>query len=156
MAYFATAEHDLRLQKLSELLFPHVTAVIGEEAGRRILPLPISRLGDVALHAPCHGNIIERALKGESRLMVLEWTMLLQEAAHDRGSVLELASLDDAMLPPLADDLRRIFEESCARRIAGMTMTRAILGRVRASLPAGERLPVAILEILRHGRIEVV
>lgn len=147
-----TADREARLHRLTELFAPHVRDLVGEEARKRTLVLPMGRLDEVARQwsatATTTGNIIARALAGEAKMIAWEWTLLLTEHAMDGGRKLDLSTLDDAMLPPLADDLSRIFHECCGRRMAGPALTRVILGRVRATLPNGHRLPADALAVL--------
>lgn len=155
------ADRETRLHRLTELFAPHVRDLVGEEARKRTLFLPIGLVETVAMQVPHVSDmtvrtIVERALAGEAKMIVREWTLLLTEHAVDGDRTLRLSTLDDAMLPPLDDDLSRIFRECCGRRMAGHALTRDILGRVRASLPPGERLPADALAVLASRSIDIV
>lgn len=155
------ADREARLHRLTELFAPHVRDMVGEEARKRTLFLPIGLVESVALEMPAVSDmtvrsIVERALAGEAKLIVREWTLLLTEHAGDNGRTLRLSSLDDAMLPPFDDDLGRIFRECCGRRMAGHGLTREILRRVRASLRADEPIPADALAVFASRGIAVV
>lgn len=154
-------DREIRLHRLTELFAPHVRDLVGEEARKRTLFLPMGRVETVALQMPAMSDmtvrsIVERALAGEAKLIVREWTLLLTEHAGDDGRTLRLSSLDDAMLPPFDEELGRIFRECCDRRMAGQKLTRGILSRVRASLPADEPLPADALAVFASRGIAVV
>lgn len=138
-------DRQTRLHRLHELFAPHVRDLVGEEAGRRTLFLPLGLVDDVAMrHGPGPAtvrSIIERALAGEAAMIVREWTLLIVEHARDQGNALRSSSLDDAMLPPFAPDLARIFDECCGRRLAGRALTLEVLRRVRRDVPGGKPLP---------------
>ena len=154
-------ERDARLKRLEAIFAPYVREVVAGEARRRTLRIAITTLTGLATSmdvdvGPTEESIIERALLGESRMIVLEWTLLLREHAFDGGSTLRLSSLDEAMLPPFPDDLARIHRECCERRMAGPAMTRDVLRRVRSSLPAGESLPADAAAYLHAHDIALV
>lgn len=154
-------DRETRLHRLTELFAPHVRDLVGEEARKRTLFLPMGRIESVASQMPAVSDmtvrsIVERALAGEAKLMVREWTLLLTEHAGDDGRTLRLSSLDDAMLPPFDQELSRIFRECCERRLAGPALTRIILNRVRASLPKNEALPADALAVFASRGIAVV
>ncbi|HSD12059.1 MAG TPA: hypothetical protein VLC10_00740 [Patescibacteria group bacterium] len=155
------ADGEKRLHRLTELFAPHVRDLVADAAHKKTLFLPLGQCERVAIEA--YGSvgvsvqhIIDRALAGEAKLMVREWTLLLTEHALDDGRTLRLSTLDEAMLPPLADDLARIYRECCERRLAGPTLSRIILARVRKSLPEGERIPADARAYFRSRGIAVV
>lgn len=151
---------DEMLRNLEAIFTPHVKEVVAAEARKRTLAISINMLSSLAMGAGFVGStgdcIIERALLGESQMIVREWALLLREHAIDAGRTLCLATLDSAMLPPFHDDLARIFKDCCGRRMGTFEMTRDVLRRVRAELPEGETLPADATAFLRGYDIDIV
>ncbi len=148
-------ERDRKLQKIADAFLPHVTAVLkGEVEARSSFGPAQGEPGGRVLQIT-FAHIVERALLLETRMLVEELLLLLAEHASETGRTLYLDELDDAMMPQLSGELHAIFRDCCHRRIAGVAKTREILRRVRASLPAGQRLPEEVMTYLNERGVSV-
>lgn len=71
------------------------------------------------------------------------------------GSELDVATVGDDMLPPIGPELAAAFDESFASFDLTPDEARGILRAVRATLPAGKRLPDDAVEILHPHLVTI-
>jgi hypothetical protein len=88
-------------------------------------------------------------------VLVSSWAnVLIIEGTEDPDGI-SLGTIDDAMLPPLDEQMSALFAESVGQTELTVDEARAILRTVRSGLKQGEVLPEPMVIILRHEGVNV-
>ncbi len=93
----------------------------------------------------------------ETKQLITAWLEVLNlNTRYMMYCTLKSNSLDEAMLPPMKEEITRAFEECFTNTRLDPQTAREILRQVRASLPQGQRLPDAARELLLLNGITVI
>jgi hypothetical protein len=94
----------------------------------------------------------------ETGLMVALWITMMMLASYQVANfrVLELQPLDDAMLPPLDEQMQDMFSFGCSQQMLGEQATKDILRAVKAALPAGDQIPACGAELLELQGLTII
>lgn len=99
-------------------------------------------------------EIVADACDEALTILVSSWcNVLIIEGTE--GSGISLATVDDAMLPPLDEQMAGLFSEAVGQANLTVDEARAALRAARATLPAGEVLPEALVVILQREGVAV-
>ncbi len=88
-------------------------------------------------------------------VLVSSWGNALIIEGTENPDGISLASIDDAMLPPLDEQTAALFAEAVAQVNLTGDEARAILRAVRSGLKPGDVLPEAMVVVLRHEGVAV-
>ncbi len=101
---------------------------------------------------------VQETIDREVGRLVSAWLSILHLAAgncYAGRTLLDLASLNDAMLPELRSDLLATFDDCFAPFYLTPDDARVVLRIVRAALPLGKRLPDEAVEILALWHVAI-
>ncbi len=103
-------------------------------------------------------EVIEYAADSATAATIIGWITALTNGAPgnlDDERTLDLATLDDAMLPPLDEGTKMFFGLILANTEFEFSDARAVLVAVRKSFPKGQQLPEEAISFLLEDNITV-
>jgi len=101
---------------------------------------------------------VEDGANEETGLIAALWITMMMISSYQVANfrVLELQPLDDAMLPPLDEQMQDMFSFGCSQQMLGEQATKDVLRAVKAALPAGDKIPAVAIELLELQGLTVI
>lgn len=101
---------------------------------------------------------VAQAVTEECAMLAMAWLNVLTLSSYRVANfqVIELKPLDDAMLPPMDEQMEAFFAYACAQKPLGEDASKGVLRAVKAALPAGEQVPAVAVELLEHEGLTII
>lgn len=100
-------------------------------------------------------EMVADACDEAATVLVSSWCNVLIIEGTQNGAGISLATIDDAMLPPLDEQMAELLAQAVGQANLTVDEARGILRAVRASLAVGETIPEAMTVILQREGVVV-